>query len=133
MNLGLSSLLAELEQRLRDFGAPITEAFRPGLAPERVAEELAREGLAPHVDLLVWWGWHDGAEIDAPPLEPGPSIYLRAENTLLGPWHLLSLAEAVRVRRWLRETHDAAGIGGVFPASWVPVLVTDGGGELCAD
>jgi hypothetical protein len=53
----LSSLLPLLEARLREFGAPIAEAFRPGAAPERIREALAAAGLHAHEDLLVSSGW----------------------------------------------------------------------------
>ena len=41
--------------------------------------------------------------------------------------------DAFRIRRWHLETHHALGMAQVFPASWLPVLTTDGAGELCAD
>ena len=133
MGTELRALLDELEQRLDAFGAPIAGAFRPGAAPERVRELLAAEGVPPHEDLVTWWSWHDGVEIGASPVKHGPGIWYRAENTVIGPWHVLSLADMVRIRRWYRETYDEAGLGHLLPASWAPVLTTDGAGELCAD
>jgi hypothetical protein len=126
-------LLDELEQKLKAYGAPIAGALRHGAAPEHVREALAAEGVPAHDDLVTWWGWHDGVEIDAPAVESGPGIYQRGENTLVGPWLLLSLADAIRIRRWFRELHDRAGIGHLLPDAWVPVLTTDGAGELFAD
>jgi hypothetical protein len=129
----LSALLDELELRLRAFGAPIAEAFRAGAAPGRVREALAAEGVTPHDDLVTWWGWHDGAAVDAQPMGSGPFIHRRSENLLVGGWHLLPLSEAVAIRRWFRETYTAATVERLFPQSWMPVLTTDGAGELCAD
>jgi hypothetical protein len=78
-------------------------------------------------ELVEWWSWHDGAEVDALPVADGPGIYYRGENTLLEPWHVLSVDDAVRIRRWYRATAPFVG-----PA-WVPVLDTDGAGTLFAD
>jgi hypothetical protein len=66
-------------------------------------------------------------------VESGPGIYQRGENTLVGPWLLLSLADAIRIRRWLRQLHDETGLAHLLPEAWVPILTTDGAGELCAD
>jgi hypothetical protein len=126
-------LLEELEERLRAFGAPIAGAFRPGAAPERVRAALEAEGLPAHEDLVVWWGWHDGAAVDAPPVEDGPGIYFRPENTLVEPWHVLSLEEALRNRRWYRQLYDESGLSSLLPSDWVPVLLVDGRPVLLAD
>ena len=82
----LRASLDELEKSLRSFGAPVTAAFRPGARPEQVRALLAAECLTPSDDLLTWWSWHDGAEVGAPPVESGPGLHYRAENTLFGPW-----------------------------------------------
>lgn len=132
MGSELRPVLDELERRLRAYGAPITEAFHPGAPPKRVREILANERLPVHEDLVTWWSWHDGAQIDTAP-NSGPGIYMRAENTLVGGWHVLSLREACRLREWLLEIHDRLGVPHLFPESWVPVFDTDGAGELCAD
>lgn len=94
----LRSQLETLEQSLHAFGAPIAGAFRRGSAPEQVREKLEQEGVAAAEDLVTWWSWHDGAEIAAPAVDSGAGVYLRPENTLVSPWHVLSLAEAIRSR-----------------------------------
>jgi len=129
----LPALLDELEQRLRAFGAPIAGAFRPGAAPERVREALAAEGVKPHDDLVIWWGWHDGAEVLPPAPSDPPIPPDSGENMLLGPWHVVSLDESVRFRRWQRNEYEALGMGDLIPQSWVPVLVAGEAGELWAD
>ena len=95
-------------------------------------ELLEAEGLPAHEDLLTWWSWHDGAETVSP-LPGSTDLYLSAENTLAGPWHVLSLEQALHLRRRQRADHDQLGIGRLFPSAWVQVLTTDGAGDLCAD
>src|SRR5437867_7739126 len=109
----LPARLEELEQRLRAFGAPIAEAFRPGASADDVRATLAEEELPAHPDVVSWWGWHDGATLtDAPPVSSGPGVYLRSENTLVEDWHVLSLADAARTHRWF-HAEDAE--PGLFP------------------
>jgi hypothetical protein len=121
----LRPLLAELEERLRNHGAPVAEALRPGAPPERVRAALEDDGLRAHEDLVTWWGWHDGAEAgDVAGLADGPGIFFRPETTLVGPWHAISLADALRIRRWYREH-------GLMETS-VPVLHFEGQPVLCA-
>ena len=127
MGAELQELLEDLEARLRAFGAPISGAFLPGTAPERVRATLEAVGVPAHEDLVTWWSWHDGALVDAPAIEDGPGIFFRAENTLLEPWHVLSLDEGLRNRRWLREADDR------LPAEWVPIALVDGQPVLLAD
>ena len=89
----MRALFAELEARLRAFGAPIAGAFLPGdRRPMRVRAALEAEDVPAHEDLVAWWSWHDGAEVDAPAIDDGPGIYFRAENT--EPWRrVLSFIE----------------------------------------
>src|SRR5206468_1127708 len=92
----LPSLLHELERRLQAFGAPIVEAFCPGVSAETVRHALAAEGVRAPRDLIAWWGWHDGVTLaDAPSIDSGPGVYLRSENTLVEDWHVLSLVDFV--------------------------------------
>ena len=130
----LASLLPLLERRLREFGAPIADAFRPGAAPGRVREALAAAGLDAHEDLVVWWGWHDGAEA-----VPAGSI-TSAETSLVSPWFMPTLEQAIRLRRErhaiyreVAEGSDMAGLDASFPQSWLPVVTTELGSDLCAD
>jgi len=121
----LRPLLDELERRLRAFGAPIVEAFGPGVPVEEVRAVLAGEGLHAPDDVVVWWGWHNGAVVsDAPPVHSGPGVYLRSENTLVEDWHVLSLSEATRTHRWFRADYPGAGAADLLPAGWFPLLVT---------
>lgn len=107
------------------FGAPIAEAFSPGLPGGEVRAVLDAEGLQAPEDVVAWWGWHNGAVLsDAPPVLSGPGVYLRSENTLVEDWHVLSLAEATRTHRWFRANYADAGAAELLPAGWFPILVT---------
>ena len=115
----LQPLLEELERRLRAFGAPIVDAFCPGLPPDEIRAVFDAEGLNAPDDAVAWWGWHDGvALLDAPPIVSGPGVYLRSENTLIEDWHVLSLGDATRTHRWFREDFD------LLPPGWFPILAT---------
>jgi hypothetical protein len=122
----LRTLLDELDDRLRRFGAPVVEAFRPGLAEEQVREEAGAAGLAAPADVLAWWGWHDGVDGGVPPEYAGPGVRFRPESTIVRPWHALSLADALRVRRWYVEQAAA-------PPSWLPALHFEGQPLLAVD
>lgn len=119
----LRALLEELDDRLRAFGAPVVEAFRPGASPEDV------RAAGVHDDVVTWFTWHDGAAThDVAEDYEGPGIYFRPENTLIGPWHVISLGDAVRIRRWWRTNAPQ-----LVPESWFPVLQFEGVPVLCAD
>ena len=121
----LPPLLDALERHLDAFGAPIAEAFRPGARSEDVRAALDGEGHQPHPDAVSWWAWHDGVTLpDAPPIESGPGVFLRAENTLVDDWHVLSLADAVRTHRWFREDYAKLGAPELLPRGWFPILTT---------
>ena len=84
----------------------------------------------PHDDACAWFGWHDGAaggEVELP-ATPARVSTRGPENTLVADWQLLSLADALRTRRFLLET-----AAGLVPASWVPVLSSGGRPVLCLD
>jgi hypothetical protein len=135
----LQRWLERLEQALRDYGAPIVQAFRPGLPPDAVAEALRAEGLAPHEDVIAWFAWHDAAD-DAPPQRDGNGGVVRCggESVLVGPWWMFQLGRALRVRREALEMQavDVArfGVGAAsFEAGWLPLATSEGAGELCID
>ena len=127
----LSGLLAELEERLRRWRAPIVEAFRPGASAAHARSVLGAEGLAAPDDVVAWWGWHDGIEgID---VVEGPGLVETPENTLVAGWHVLSLADAVRIRRWTLADYAQLGAPDIVPASWIPLLHFTGSPYLAAD
>jgi hypothetical protein len=119
----LRALLEQLEDRLRAFGAPVIDALRPGLSPEQL------EQLRVHDDVATWWSWHDGAAAPGMAADyAGPGIYFRPENTLIGPWHVISLEDALRIRRWWRDAAPQ-----LVPESSIPVLQFEGTPVLSAD
>ena len=126
-----SGLLEELEERLRRWQAPIVGAFLPGASAEHVRSVLGAEGLAASDAVLAGWGWHDGAS--GTPVPEGPGLVETAENTLVDGWHVLSLADAVRIRRWTRADYAQLGAPDAVPASWIPVLHFTGSPYLAAD
>jgi hypothetical protein len=82
-----------------------------------------------HDDVVTWFGWHDGAAADEVAAKyAGPGIYFRPENTLIGAWHVVSLEDALRIRRWWRAEAPEQ-----MPESWFPVLQFEGMSVLCAD
>ena len=133
MSPELLRLLLRLEDRLRKFDAPIADAFRPGADEDDIRQALDSEGLVAHDDVLAWWGWHDGAEADVPEVASGPGIFTRGENSLVGPWHMPTLADALRTRRWNLDLYRETGAQTLLSSSWLPVAMTDGAGDLCAD
>lgn len=129
----LPQLLRELERRLDAFGAPIVEAFRPGASAEEVRSALAAEGHRAHADMVAWWGWHDGVALGGPPVESGPGVYVRAENTLVEDWHVLSVADAVRTHRAFRDDYGALAASELLPGGWFPILATGAKPTLWVD
>jgi hypothetical protein len=135
----LQAVLASLEERLRAYGAPIIDAFRPGADAPYVKEALVREGLAPHEDVLAWFGWHDGALERPAELDASGKIIKAygADTTLVGPWWMFTLAEAMENRRMhlelIRENYSDRGDEYLLRRSWLPVATSLGAGELCVE
>ena len=141
VSLQLDAALDRLEAALRGYGAPIVDAFRPGLDASYVSDVLRSEGLDPHPDALTWFGWHDAAEI-APPVhaDDGTVIRYGGETVLVGPWWMLTLAQSLEYRRMhLQNIRDSSerygdvGAADLAPASWLPIATSEGAGELCLD
>ena len=137
----LDAALDRLEQALRGYGAPIADAFRPGLDALYVSDLLRSEGLDPHPDALTWFGWHDAAEI-APPVhaDDGSVIRYGCETVLVGPWWMLTLAQSLEYRRMhlqiirdIIERYDDVGNADFAPESWLPIATSEAAGELCLD
>jgi hypothetical protein len=96
------------------------EAFRAGAAAEHVHAVLAAEGLRAPPELISWFGWHDGAT--GPTIAVGPGVAEAPESALVDHWYVLTLADAVRVRRSDRESVNQDGDPELEPESWFPVL-----------
>ena len=139
VSVQLDAALDRLEEALRGYGAPIVDAFRPGLDASYVSDVLRSEGLDPHPDALTWFGWHDAAEI-APPehADDGTVIRYGGETVLVGPWWMLTLAQSLEYRRMhLQITRDSIELYGdvdeavIAPESWLPIATSEGAGS-CA-
>jgi len=139
--LELSAALDGLEAALRGYGAPIVDAFRPGLDAAHVTGALCSEGLKPHSDALTWFGWHDSAEI-APPLhgDDGTVIRYGCETVLVGPWWMYTLEQSLETRRvHLQILRDSIDLYGDDPGnlalveSWLPIATSEGAGDMCLD
>jgi hypothetical protein len=141
VRLELDAALERLEQALRGYGAPIADAFRPGLDASCVSDLLRSEGLEPHRDALTWFGWHDAAEIGPPAYaDDGTVIRYGCETVLVGPWWMLTLAQSLEYRRMhlqiIRDSVELYGEGGDADRaleSWLPIATSEGAGELCLD
>lgn len=54
--------LERFHAALRDAGAPLIAYLEPGLSPDQIRAAAAQfPGLALPEELLLWWGWHNGA------------------------------------------------------------------------
>jgi cell wall assembly regulator SMI1 len=111
-----ADLLAELDQRLRDIGAPVTRIWRPGLSDNDMDELTGPIDLTLPIEARAWWAWHDGVERGV--VRPQPAIGTG--------WVPLPLAEAVRQVTFYRETSavevDADGYidrRGNWSTSWI--------------
>lgn len=108
----LGLLLAEYENRLRDLGIPTRELLRPGVSRGRVIDTMAEIGLTPPEELIVWFGWHNGAVYPSPIEEKGvPSMVISHYG------QSLSVEVAVEKHK-LRSTFPAE-IGWNYDPGWL--------------
>lgn len=127
----LPERLGELEARLRRWGAPVVAAFRVGVPPDRVRTLLANAELGMPDDIVAWWSWHDGVE--GPVVRTGPGIVQRPENAIGAGWYVMSLDDALRIRRWIRADYAQLGLPDAVPGSWIPLLHYTGTAFLAGD
>jgi cell wall assembly regulator SMI1 len=64
MDDALERSLAVLEQTLRQSGAGVASRLRPGLDEPSVNRLIGRVGLSPSAEIVTWFAWHDGADIE---------------------------------------------------------------------
>jgi hypothetical protein len=57
----LSALLSELDEMLLANKVPVADLLSPGVSEEYVLSQMGSVGLTPPAELLVWFGWHNGA------------------------------------------------------------------------
>lgn len=123
----LPTALARLEQRLREWHAPIVDHLRPGADRTAVEQALRQIGVSATEEMFELWAWHDGTDAGA-----GPDGHFggRPENLLIGGWHFMSLDDAVSTYRELRDSPDVEEFA---PASWMPTLDFIDAPMLCAE
>jgi hypothetical protein len=129
----LQALLVALEDRLRSFGAPIADSLQPGLPEHRVRAALAAERVSAPAELVTWWGWHNGTHVAPPKEESG--VRQVGENTIFDVFHLMSLEDSLRDRRWMRRLYDEdLEWPDGYLVGWIPLLTSgDITADLCAD
>lgn len=109
------ALLRDFESRLRETGAPVARALRPGLRDAEMDALTAQLDVSLPDEARRWWGLHDGATaqpgFEPPALGPHPSF------------SFFPLARAVEItasiRRILREAWKSQGVG-AFGPHWQP-------------
>jgi hypothetical protein len=136
---GLTDALAMLEAILSRSRAAIVPLLHPGIAEAEVISLLRGIGLTPSVEVVTWFGWHDGAGTRGVPtaaieLVPGGEFY--DLQHLCGEYQQTrSIAEEVASRgaegplkTGIRLTADE-----IWAVSWFPLLRLFGKGFLAVD
>jgi hypothetical protein len=79
------ALLAQLDRRLDEIGAPVTKRWLPGLDDREMDALSSKIGLSLSAEARTWWSWHDGVKLDRSPT-----------FSSFGPgWDAFSLSHAV--------------------------------------
>jgi len=60
-----TDLLDRFEARLRGAGAPIVDAWAPGLTDAQIDELVRPLGIDLPKEARVWWRWHNGVDREA--------------------------------------------------------------------
>lgn len=133
---GLEVALAALEAELLRLQAPLVRHWQPGAEPDAVTRQLATCGAAALPDLVAWFGWHDGTEVDRtiPPRAPA----LSDDTCLFGVWHLPTLGQATVLHHAALALEAEAGVAealgtGWYKDGWFPVLAALDGWLVCVD
>lgn len=128
----LAKALSRLENLLRRSGAAITPVLRAGIGAPEVVRLLGEVGLAPTLEVVTWFGWHDGAGLPGISslvieLVPGGEFYELAH--LCGEY-VSTRAIAVELAAMPDAPFDA---NQTWPATWFPLLRLFGKGFLAVD
>ena len=111
-----TALLGELQARWERAGVPLVGSLRPGITGTRAQTLMAASGLSLPSEAAVWWGWHDGADVNV------ASGYAR-----LGPeYQFLPLSAALQLgRESVAMAHDLADDdedpATYWDPSWLPI------------
>ncbi|PVG83941.1 hypothetical protein DDE18_06570 [Nocardioides gansuensis] len=115
--------------------APVAAHWRPGLERAEIVSRLEADGVNPHPDLLVWYGWHDGTDTPSA-TDPAGWLLTSPENHLCLSLHVPTLAQASTQRAFdvsfNPEWKKHVGIEAYRP-SWHPVLISSDGWHVCLD
>ena len=117
--LGLA--LAEYERLLRRTGLDVDKLYAPGVPDDVTSSALSSIGLTAPAELLEWFGWHDGARLQAD----------GKRRRECGPVRgLLSLEEALQERHWV---YDPLCRGATTNVYWFPIMVFIHGAHLVVE
>jgi hypothetical protein len=116
--------LNRLEAAWRAQGAPIADDLAPGLTETEIDSRLPADLRLPAA-ARRWWGWHDGTT---------GGMWTGATSEVgVGPWHLMSLAEALKWRADLMAEvpepdfpDDPSDWEGQWAPWWLPIVHYDG-------
>jgi cell wall assembly regulator SMI1 len=128
----LADALSRLESNLVRSRAAIVPLLHPGIDEAEVTSLLAGVGLSPSVELVTWFGWHDGAVASGVPsvaieLVPGGEFY---NLRYLCGEYFTTRSVASEVAASPEVPFDAEQI---WPTHWFPLLRLFGKGFLAVD
>lgn len=136
---GLAGALSRLESILVRSRAAIAPLLHPGIDETEVARLLAGVGLSPSIEVVTWYGWHDGAGASGVPsvaieLVPGGEFY--DLGYLCGEYqqarsaaeYVASTTADLPSKTGFRMTADD-----IWRISWFPLLRLFGKGYLAVD
>ena len=129
----LTAALEHLEQAWLRNGMPHTDWLAPGRPAFAVEAVLDSVGLAAPVEIIEWFGWHNGAAVSLQEGDVYPTLGL-------GGFQPLGVVQALNERIEMIETassleQDPNAIREDFPLwerAWLPVGRSSGGGLLTA-
>ena len=123
----LRALLAELDDAWSAAGLPIAHHTRPGLDPDEVRRQCHALDLEPPVELVTWFGWHDGTDVR--------HAVRRANHVGIDHLTLISLTEALEivVAHWQPTDPTRPSWGLAWRDGWVPIAREGNGTVLVVD
>ena len=126
---GTRNSLDTLEQTLIDADAPIVHHWQPGSEPDNLAVDYNNlPAVQLHPDLIAWYGWHDGTDLQQP--IDGWGVQSLAAQNLFGSWYLLGSVDAAAVYQKQHQLSRYTGEDAFypprtdryFPDGWLPIL-----------
>lgn len=105
----------ELVGHLRRLQRPSADMLQPGIAPDDVESAVAPAGPAPE-DLVSMYGRHNGVDLPV--------------GRTLGDGHVIPGYYWMPIEEAVEHYNGLAGMGGLWAASWFPILADGGGGYI---